>query len=96
MNMEQCVTSEDDGVRAGNGVVASLGDLGDGRSRIIFDDVVTAGNGANRAWSHSSFFTSNAYPESSLEEMTLSDDQYRDIGIALVARLLALNGRVPK
>lgn len=94
--MEQCVTDEDDVVRAGKGVVASLGDLGDGRSRIIFDDVVTDGNGANRVWNHSNFFASNAYIESSLEEMTLSDDQYRDIGIVLVARLLALNGRVPR
>ena len=42
------------------------------------------------------FFTSSVYAESSLEGMTLSDDQYRDIGFALVARLFALNGRLPE
>ena len=94
--MKQISNTADDGVRAGKGVVVSLRDLGIGNVRLNFDDVAAVGRGAERVWQHQDFFTSSDYPDSLLRDMTLSDDQYRDIGIVLVARLLVLNERFSK
>jgi hypothetical protein len=39
------------------------------------------------------YFTQKTFDNGCLDSMALTDDDYRDIGIAVVARLLALNGR---
>ena len=87
-------TNLDDGVRASVGLVASLRDLEDGQSRLIFDDVVLGVGGNRRDWRDKCFYTQNRYPNFLLNEMGLSDDQFREIGMAVVARLLAVNGRL--
>jgi hypothetical protein len=75
--------------RAKNAVVVCLHDLGDGHSRIIFDDVVADDPSAEaRVWRHRVFFTHNAHDNDQL------DEQYQEIGVAVVARLLAINGRI--
>ena len=84
----------DDGIRASEGVVVCLADVGEGHSRLIFDDVIVLAHAPQRMWLHKSFFTWTPYENTALNEMALSDEQYRDIGIAVVARLLAINGRV--
>jgi hypothetical protein len=81
--------------RAKEGIVICLRDLGDGRSRLIFDDVVADDPGCGeRVWRHKVFFTHNAYPNDQLDGMELSDQQFQEIGEAIVARLLAINNRV--
>jgi len=85
----------DDKIRSGKGVVACLRDMGNGTSRLFFDDVAADKEANPINWSHDCFFTFT--PElnnSELEEMDLSSEQFEQIGIAVVARLLALNGRV--
>jgi len=84
----------DDGKRPGVGVVASLLDTGDGQSRLIMDDVRSQLSVRDTSWKFDVFYTHQTHDSSTLDAMARSDDTYRDIGIALVARLLALNGRV--
>ena len=84
----------DDGARPSLGVVVSLLDRGDGQSRLIMDDVRSQSPVRATAWGFDAFYTLKSHDNAALDEMTLSDDVYRDIGISLVARLLALNGRV--
>ena len=81
-------------IRSKRAVVTCLRDLGNGLSKLIFDDVVseTASNPVN--WSFESFYTWREYPNKNLDEMKLTAAQYQEIGENLVARLLALNGRV--
>lgn len=81
--------------RAKEGIVICLRDLGDGNSRLIFDDVVADDPTAReRIWRHKVFFTHSAYPNDHLDNMELSDQQFQQIGEAVVARLLAINKRV--
>lgn len=83
--------------RAKEGIVVCLKDLGDDRSSLMIDDVVADDPEAqNPVWRHKVFYTENTYPNDSLDTMSLSDDEYCQIGVAVVARLLAINGRVTK
>ena len=85
----------DNKIRAGKGLVACLRDMGNGTSRLFFDDVVADQETNPINWSHSRFYT--VTPElgnAELEEMNLGSEQFEKIGVAVVARLLALNGRV--
>jgi len=84
----------DDGKRPQLGVVVSLLDLGDGTSRIIFDDVRSDDPRRQTSWKFDCFFTHKRLNSSELDDMSLSDDEYHGLGVSLVARLLALNGRV--
>jgi hypothetical protein len=83
----------DDGTRPGFGVVVSLLNLGDGQSRLIMDDVRSQSPARATAWDFDAFYTHKAHDNAALDDMALTDDVYRDIGVALIARLLALNGR---
>jgi hypothetical protein len=84
----------DDGERPSLGAVVSLLDLGDGQSRLITDDVRSQRPVRETTWNFDVFYTHQLHGNPALDEMALSDDTYRDIGVALVARLLALNKRV--
>ena len=84
----------DDNIRSERAVVTCLRDLGDGLSKLIFDDVVSESGSNPVNWSFESFYTLREYPSESLDEMKLTAQQYQEIGENLVARLLALNGRV--
>jgi hypothetical protein len=84
----------DDAIRSENGVVVCLRTTGDGKSKLIFDDV--KGNSALNpvAWSFSNFYTWHEYNDEDLDQLKLSSREYQMIGENLVARLLALNGRI--
>jgi hypothetical protein len=85
----------DSNLRAKEGVVICLRDLGDGSSLLIFDDVVADDpSRRERAWRHKLFYTHTTYNNDHLDHMELSDQQFQEIGEAVVARLLAINGRV--
>ncbi|GEM_PF-1578375 len=83
--------------RAKDGIAICLADLGDGNSRLVIDEVVADDPEAqNPVWRHKVFYTQNLYPNDVLNHMKLSDDEFCSIGVAVVARLLAINGRVYK
>jgi hypothetical protein len=85
----------EDTVRSKMGLVLCLRDMGNGTSRLFFDDVQADSVTCPAAWRPDCFYTvSPDLPNAALEGMALSDSQYQDIGVAVVARLLALNERV--
>ncbi|MGO1069539.1 hypothetical protein [Lysobacter sp. CA199] len=85
----------DDKIRTKKAVVVCLRDMGDGTSRFFFDDVDGNQESLPIDWKHNSFFTfTPAFDNAALDEMSLDDDWYQQIGVMLAARLLALNKRV--
>jgi len=63
----------------------------------MIDDVVADDPEAEKpVWRHKVFYTQNTYANDSLDKMSLSDDEYRQIGVAVVATRLAINDRVSK
>jgi hypothetical protein len=84
----------DDKIRGKKGVVACLRDMGNGTSRLFFDDVIADQENNPSAWAQDHFYSFT--PEicnSELDTMSLRSEQFEQIGAAVVARLLALNGR---
>jgi hypothetical protein len=88
MSIEQFIDNE---VRDDRGIVVSVVDRGDGRARIVMDDVAIVGDASARTWQHQVLFTANDYDLAALRDLTLTDEQLRDIGFNVVARLLALS-----
>jgi hypothetical protein len=85
----------DDKIRSKKGLVVCLRDMGNGTSRLFFDDVCTDQEKNPTNWSFDYFYTfTPEFGNQTLESMDLSADQFEQIGVAVVARLLALNGRV--
>jgi hypothetical protein len=84
----------DTGVRAKFGIVVSLVELSDGTTRVVLDDVSSREPKANTAWTFDTFYTHKRLPSGELDRMALSKDEYEGLGVAVLARLLALNGRV--
>ncbi len=84
----------DDAIRSENGVVVCLRTTEKGKSKVIFDDVKSDSPLNPVEWSFSSFYTWQEYSDEDLDQMKLSSREYQMIGENLVARLLALNGRV--
>lgn len=85
----------DDKFRSKFGVAVCLRDMGNGTSRLFFDDVKADKAENPIMWQFDCFYTFT--PElhnSSIDDMDLTDEQFQKIGEAVVARLLALNNRV--
>ena len=85
----------DDKIRDDKGLVISLRDMGNGTSRLFFDDVVGAGRSNPITWLYDCFYTfSPEFDNATLEDMELSADDFERIGVLVVARLLASTRRV--
>jgi hypothetical protein len=85
----------DDKIRSKVALAVCLRDMGNGTSRLFFDDVAADKDENPINWRHTYFYTfTPELKNSEIEEMNLTEDQFQQIGIAVVARLLALNGRV--
>jgi hypothetical protein len=85
----------DDKIRRKEGLAVCLRDMGNGKSRIFMDDVKSDKQELPVSWQHHSFYTfTPELDNEALESMQLTDDQFQNIGAAVVARLLAINGRV--
>ena len=84
----------DDGKRPTLGVVVSLLDLGNGRCRIILDDVHSDSPQRETSWRFDCFYTHKPLDSRQLDAMALSAGEYQGLGEAVLARLLALNGRI--
>jgi hypothetical protein len=85
----------DDKIRSEVGLAVCLRDMGNGTSRLFFDDV-TADKDVNPInWKYNYFYTFTAELKNNvIDQMKLTDAELQQIGVAVVARLLALNGRV--
>ena len=80
----------DDGIRTNGGVVCSLRDLGDGRIRLVLDDVSNKEMNTKCDWSHEVVFTWKDYDLSAIENHELSERELADFGYNLLARLVAI------
>ena len=81
-------------VRAGKGVVACLRQRDDGTSDLVFDDVRADQISNPVSWKFEWFYTHKNFRDEQLDSLSLTADQYREIGENLVLRLLALNQRI--
>ena len=84
----------DAGVRSKFGVVVSLVELEDGSTRIIIDDVKSSEPQRKTSWAFDRFVTHKRLDSKALDAMSLPRDEYQGLGEMVIARLLALNGRV--
>jgi hypothetical protein len=83
----------DDRKRPRMAVVVSLLELDDGTSRIILDDVRSDDLRRDTSWKFDSFYTHKRLDSRQIDDMSLPDGEYQGLGVSLMARLLALNGR---
>ena len=81
----------DDRRRPKFGVVVSLLDLGDGTSRVIIDDVISAEPQRSTTWAFDLFYTHKKLDSQAIHAMELPDGEYQGLGQSVLARLLALN-----
>ena len=82
-------------IRTKVGVTVCIRDMGNGTSRVFFDDVEANSLQNPINWQYQSFYTfSPELNNTTLENMELTDAEFQHIGVSLVARLLALSGRI--
>ena len=85
----------DDGIRGKFGLNVCLRDMSNGTSRLFFDDVLADNEENPISWKHDCFYTfTPEFNNEEINEMDLTDAQFQEIGVAVVARLLALNDRI--
>ena len=84
-----------DKIRSKLGLAICLRDIGNGTSRIFMDDVKSASSQNPASWQYDCFYTYTPEIENTtIDNMAISDEGFQKIGEVIVARLLALNGRV--
>ena len=74
------------------GVAAFIKDQKNGAVVLVLNDVEAASSSEEPNWKHISLFTSNSYNADSFKNLSLSKEQFAEIGENLVMRLLALGG----
>jgi len=79
----------DDGVRGSSGVVCSLRDIGNGKLRLVLDDVSNKNKTTKEKWGHEVVFTWKDYDSKIIENNELPDKELVDIAYNLIARLSA-------
>ena len=79
---------------ARKGVVVTLLDMGDGTSRVIIDDVSSESRSRDTSWKYECFYTHKHLDSKAIDTMALPGIEYQGSGETIMARLLALNGRV--
>jgi hypothetical protein len=60
----------------------------------VLDDVLADAVEKPKSWKFDCFYTSHELDSKLIDEMALPDSDYQRLGEVLLARLLALNGRV--
>ena len=77
-----------------NGVIAFIQEQKDEKIRLVLNDAEASEDSENPNWKHRALFTSNTYDADSIKNLSLSKEQYAEIGENLVIRLLALGGHL--
>lgn len=89
------VVEFDDKIRSEIGLAVCLRDMGNGTSRIFIDDVKSDKLENPINWKHVYFYTfTPELQNDAIHNMNLTNEQFQNIGVAIIARLLALNGNV--
>lgn len=84
----------DDKKRNPIGIAISLRDMGNGKSRLFMDDVRGSSERNPIEWKYDAFYTFTPELENSaVDGMDLTNEQYQEIGVAVMARLVAISGR---
>jgi hypothetical protein len=81
----------DDGASPETGVVATLMAVDGDTCRLIMNDVRRGGARGKTSWKQQRFFTHKDLNSKKLNNLTLTPDEYRQIGENLLVRILALN-----
>ena len=71
------------------GVTVFLQKQSDGKHRLIINDVVASSDTDKPDWKHSILYTYNNYDSVALKNMSLSQEQFAEIGQNIIARLIA-------
>jgi hypothetical protein len=79
----------DDGERGVTGLSVSIVEKPDGKARLVFDDIRRVGSTAPTEWTTDWFFTRIEFEMADLLEGGLGDEDFANIGHAVVARLAA-------
>ena len=79
----------DDGQRGTSGVTISIVERPDGSARLVFDDVQRSGAEKPYRSDTEFFFTRIEFDAADLIECRIGDDDLKNIGFAIVARLAA-------
>lgn len=83
----------DDGQRGAAGVTISIVERADGSARLVFDDVLRIGTAPPYRWDTEFFFTRVEFDAADLIECRIGDEDLKNIGLAVVARLAAHHKR---
>ena len=62
--------------------------------KLVLNDVSSSSETDNPDWNHDVIFTANTYNEKEFTNLSLSKEQFAEIGENLIIRLLALNGLI--
>ena len=81
--------------RSRKGILACIHEIGPDRIRLVFDDVHSDSETYPQTWQSGVFITWNDYDAREFRSVALSDDQFREIGEALVAFLVHREGLRP-
>jgi hypothetical protein len=83
----------DDDIRSNQGVVCCLRELGEGKLRLVMDDVSNESKTTSGPWEHSVLFTWQDFEELEIMELELSEKKLAEIGLNVLVRLVALRKR---
>ena len=91
--VEKRMTDVDDGIRGNVGIVISAVERDSGRIRLAFDDVTATSTESPQHWRATSLFTWNEYDPADIENMSLSNEDFQNIGKMMVARIHAFRSQ---
>ncbi len=83
----------DDSIRSDSGVVCCLRELGDGKLRLVLDDLSNKSKTTSGPWEHIVVFTWQDFPEQEIMELKVSEKKLAEFGFNVLARLVALRKR---
>ncbi len=79
----------DDGIRSNSGFLISLRDLGNGKGRLSFDDVINDSSSIKDDWKHEERFIFKDYGFETLENFRVPKNELAEIGQVILTRALA-------
>jgi hypothetical protein len=83
----------DDGQRGATGITISVVERPDGSARLVFDDVQRIGSTAPCRWETEFFYTRVEFDAADLIDASVDEEDLKNIGMAVVARLAAHHKR---
>ncbi len=82
----------DDEIRDKFGAVVCIRDMGNGKSRVVLDDVENTSGSGQGDWRHKILVTFKDYDTKALNDLELTEEEFAGLGHYVLARLLAVKG----